>query len=98
VTYQGGLAMFLTKMIVDIPMLVGIIAAGFTVGFLLRGAQIKKLRKKVLDLEKEMMSSHAEILELQKEKLQLEEKLKRSSQIPVIPINAKEDKSSATSK
>lgn len=90
--------MFLTKMIVDIPMLVGIIAAGFTVGFLFRTAQIKKLRGKVLDLEKEMMSSHAEILELQKEKLQLEEKLKRSSQIPVIPINSKEDKSSATSK
>ena len=94
--------MFLQKMIVDIPMLIGFIVAGFTVGFLLRGAQIKKLKVKVLDLEKEMMSSHAEILELQRDRLQLEEKLKRSSNIPVIPINSKEDKlqdkSSVTSK
>ena len=41
-----------------------------------------------------MMASHAEILELQKERLQLEEKLKGTSNIPVIPINVKEEKKS----
>ena len=55
---------------------------------------MKKQKKRVGELEKEMMASHAEILELQKERLQLEEKLKGTSNIPVIPINVKEEKKS----
>jgi hypothetical protein len=79
-------------MTVNIPMLVGVPLAAFVTGFLFRSAQLKKLRGKIADLEKEMVASHAEILELQKDKLVLEEKLKRSSNIPVIPITAKEEK------
>jgi hypothetical protein len=41
-----------------------------------------------------MVANHAEILELQQERLQLEEKLKDTSNIPVIPINVKEEKKS----
>jgi hypothetical protein len=89
---QGGLHMLLISLSIDISMLVGIVIASFLAGFLLRGAQLKKMKGKVTDLEKEMMASHAEILELQKEKLTLEEKLKGSSSIPVIPITAKEEK------
>lgn len=84
--------MLLIKLSVDVSMLVGIIIGAFAIGFVLRAAQIKKLKGKVADLEKEMMDSHAEILELQKDKLLLEEKLKGSSSIPVIPITSKEDK------
>jgi hypothetical protein len=75
-------------------MLIGITAIAFVIGFLLRGSRLKKLKKRVGELEKEMMTSHAEILELQKDRLVLEEKLKGSSNIPVIPINAKEEKKS----
>ena len=86
--------MLLIKLSVEVSMFIGIIIGAFVIGFVLRGAQLKKLKGKVNDLEKEMMASHAEILELQKEKLVLEEKLKGSSSIPVIPITAKEDKKS----
>jgi uncharacterized membrane-anchored protein YhcB (DUF1043 family) len=83
--------MLLIKLSVEISLFIGIIIGAFVIGFALRGAQIRKLKRRVNDLEKEMMASHAEILELQKDKLVLEEKLKGSS-IPVIPITVKEDK------
>lgn len=86
--------MLLIKLNLDVSMLIGIIAIAFVTGFLLRGARLKKLQGRVSELEKEMMTSHAEILELQKERMILEEKLKGSSSIPVIPINAKEEKKS----
>jgi hypothetical protein len=86
--------MLLIKLSLDISMLIGIITIAFATGFLMRGTQIKKLKGTVSELEREMMASHAEILELQKDRLTLEEKLKGSSNIPVIPINAKEEKKS----
>lgn len=86
--------MLLIKLNLDVSMLIGIIAIAFVTGFLLRGARLKKLQGRVSELEKEMMTSHAEILELQKDRMILEEKLKGSSSIPVIPINAKEEKKS----
>jgi hypothetical protein len=86
--------MLLIKLSLDVTMLVGIIAVAFATGFLLRGTQLKKLKGRVNELEREMMASHAEILELQSDRLMLEEKLKGTSNIPVIPINAKEEKKS----
>jgi len=86
--------MLLIKLTLDVSMLIGITAIAFVTGFLLRSAQLKKQKGKVSDLEREMMTSHAEILELQKDRLMLEEKLKGSSNIPVIPITAKEEKKS----
>lgn len=91
---QHGKLMLLIKLNLDVSMLIGIIAIAFVTGFLLRGARLKKLQGRVSELEKEMMTSHAEILELQKDRMILEEKLKGSSSIPVIPINAKEEKKS----
>ena len=84
--------MLLIKLSVEVSMLVGLIMVAFVTGFLFRSAQIGNFREKVSDLEKEMMASHAEILELQRDKLTLEEKLKGSSNIPVIPISSKEEK------
>ncbi|THU37314.1 hypothetical protein FAM09_20425 [Niastella caeni] len=86
--------MLLIKLSIDVSLLVGIIAIAFASGFLLRSSQLKKQKKRVNELEKEMMTSHAEILELQRDKLMLEEKLKGSSNIPVISITAKEEKKS----
>ncbi|HEX6426044.1 MAG TPA: hypothetical protein VF008_00110 [Niastella sp.] len=86
--------MLLIKLSLDVSMLIGIITIAFATGFLMRGTLIKKLKGRVSELEREMMASHAEILDLQKDRLTLEEKLKGSSNIPVIPINAKEEKKS----
>jgi hypothetical protein len=86
--------MLLIKLSIEISMLAGIIAIAFATGFLLRGSQLKKQRNKVSELEKEMILSHAEILELQRDRVLLEEKLKGDSSIPVIPITANEEKKS----
>ena len=86
--------MLLINLTLDLSIVIGITAIAFFLGFMLRTAQLKKHKKRVGELEKEMMASHAEILELQQERLQLEEKLKGTSNIPVIPINTKEDKKS----
>ncbi|WP_133053948.1 hypothetical protein [Niastella yeongjuensis] len=72
----------------------GAIVVAFAAGFLLRGAQLRKQKSRVCELEKEMMTSHSEILDLHKEKLALEKQLKGASNIPVIPITAKEEKKS----
>ena len=86
--------MLLIKLSIEISMLAGIIAIAFATGFLLRGSQLRKQRNKVSELEKEMILSHAEILELQRDRVLLEEKLKGDSSIPVIPNTAKEEKRS----
>jgi hypothetical protein len=86
--------MLLIKLSIEASMLAGIVVIAFTTGFLLRSSQLKKQKRKVSELEKEMVISHAEILELQRDKVLLEEKLKGTSNIPVIPITAKEEKKS----
>lgn len=86
--------MLLIKLSIDVSMLVGILVLAFASGLLFRGAQLKKQKRRIGELEKEMMDNHAEILELQKEKLMLESQLKGESTIPVIPITAKEEKKS----
>ena len=82
--------MLLIKLSIDVTMLVGALVVAFATGFLFRSAQLKKQKNMVSELEKEMMASHAEILELQQEKQVLEKQLIGTSSIPVIPITAKE--------
>lgn len=68
----------------------GTVLAFFFLGFMIRRKQIKGLKKKIFELEKEMLSNHADILELQKSKALLEQSLK-ASKIPVIPLNPPKD-------
>lgn len=76
----------------NVFIIVGIVAIAGFVGFLFRSGQINGLNKKVDELEKEMLSSHAEILQLQREKIELLQKFQTPS-IPVIPLKtAKEEK------
>ena len=58
---------------------------GGLMGLLIGKAKLAKSRSKVLELEKEMMNAHAEILEMQKAYVQLENKLEEHS-IPVISM------------
>ncbi|MBC7848514.1 MAG: hypothetical protein H7Y31_02200 [Chitinophagaceae bacterium] len=61
-----------------------------TLGFIIRGNKAHSLKLKLNDLEKEMLDSHAEILQLQREKIDLLKTMDTSG-IPVIPITAATD-------
>ena len=71
---------------VNLYLLVSVVLAAFLIGFLFRSTQIRLLKGKIVDLEKEMLMNHADILELQKQKAHLEQNL-QASKIPVIPLN-----------
>ena len=64
-----------------------IIFLAFLTGFALRGKQLHSSRRKILELEKEMLSNHARILELEKEKVAMLQQMKESK-IPVIPLKS----------
>lgn len=82
--------MMLITIPVNVFLLVGAVVVAFLFGFMLRSRELAKSKRKVSSLETEMVSNHAEILNLQKENVELERKLKSLS-IPVIPMT-KEDK------
>lgn len=83
--------MLAIEITISILPLSGLVFAALALGFLFRSSQLKSSRKKVLELEKEMLSNHADILELQKEKATLIKQM-RESKIPVILMNpSKED-------
>lgn len=75
---------------VNLFLLGGALLAAFLLGYMIRSRDLAKANRKVSSLETEMVSNHAEILNLQKENVELEKKLKSLS-IPVIPMT-KEDK------
>jgi hypothetical protein len=61
-----------------------ILSAGLA-GFSLRGSQVAHLRFKINQLEREILDSHAEILTLEKENVNIETRL-QDIKSPVIPI------------
>jgi hypothetical protein len=50
----------------SLPVEIGITIGSFALGFLSKRAVIVKQRKRILNLENEMLSNHARILELEK--------------------------------
>ena len=77
---------------VNLFLAAGIAIVTALIGFGLRSNQIASLKKKISELENEMLANHAEILQLQKEKIDILKSVTEQS-IPVIPINtAKDDK------
>jgi len=82
--------MFAIKITLDVFVLSGIVLGFFALGFMIRKKQIKGLKKKIFELEKEMLNNHADILELQRSKALLEQNL-QASKIPVIPLNPAKD-------
>ncbi len=76
---------------INITVLISVLILTFAFGFILRQAQLSALRKKVSELESEILQSHAEILELQKS-VQHSGKDDSLHNIPVIPLKSKEDK------
>ena len=85
------LAIEITLNVIWIPL--ACIAFAF-IGFMFRSAQIGSFKKKLRDLEKEMLQNHSEILALQKENAQLLNNMNNNS-VPVIPITSKENSETA---
>ena len=56
---------------VNIFLIALLCAVAFLIGYMLRSAFITKCRKRISDLEREMLSDNARILELEREKVDL---------------------------
>ena len=69
---------------------------GFVIGYILRAKGQRSIRKRLHEMERDMLNDHAEILKLHQEKVTLQQQLKES-RIPVITMNAtKETKTDET--
>jgi hypothetical protein len=59
---------------------------GFLAGFFIQIKERRTLKKRLHEMERDMLSDHAEILKLHQEKVELQQQLKESK-IPVITMN-----------
>lgn len=82
--------MLALEVTISVFVILGSVLVSLAIGFFLRSDQLNSLRRKIVELEKEMLTNHASILDLQKERAYLEKKLKES-QIPVIPMKSKDE-------
>ena len=84
--------MLLATVIANLIWILPVCLAFALIGFLFRGNQLGKLRRRIKELEAEMLQNHADILSLQRENTQLSDKIKNNP-VPVIPItgSAKEN-------
>jgi len=86
---------FIINPIVVLAALIG----GVIIGYMVNRRVIGKKQAKITELESEMMSSHAEILEIQKAYVQLERKLgDPSSPVISMKINGKDGSKEKASK
>ena len=74
----------------NISLFAGLAAVFTLIGYISRSSKSGTLRKKVNELEREMLVCHAEILQLQREKIELMKTMSEPS-IPVISITASKD-------
>ncbi len=75
---------------VNALILLGVIAVSMLIGFSLRKSQVAKIHKKLVKAETEMINSHAEILEIQKEYITMELKLRGIKDPVVVMTNGNE--------
>ncbi len=82
--------MLLLEVHVNIFLVPVLMIVSAVIAFVIRSGQISSLKGKVNELEKEMLNCHAEILQLQKEKIEILQSVSQPT-IPVIPINAQKE-------
>jgi hypothetical protein len=90
------LNMLAIHLTINILVLALLVASAAVLGFIFRSQQISKLKKKVIELENEMLSNHSEILDLQRENASLEQQMKQAH-IPVINMKTARDEKSGDS-
>ena len=72
------------------------LALGFLIGYILQAKGQRSMKRRLREMERDMLNDHAEILKLHQEKVTLQQQLKES-RIPVITMNAsKETKTDET--
>ena len=81
--------MFTLDLIINPLVVLAALIGGAILGFSLGKGKLARKQSRIVELETEMMSSHAEVLELQKAYMQLERKLGDQSS-PVISMKIKE--------
>ncbi len=81
--------MFTLDLIINPLVVLAALIGGAIVGFSLGKGKLARKQSRIVELETEMMSSHAEVLEMQKAYVQLERKLGDQSS-PVISMKIKE--------
>jgi hypothetical protein len=64
--------------------LVGLVFLGAIVGYAIRSGRTRIKQLRIRELKREIMNSHAQILELQKEFVLLESRMKNTTQIPAL--------------
>lgn len=85
--------MLAIQLSINLFVLAAIVVCAILPGFVFRSVQIAKLKRKVIELENEMLRNHSEILDLQRENASLEQQMKQIN-IPVINIKSgRDDKS-----
>jgi hypothetical protein len=77
--------MLALEVTINVFVIVAIFAMALAAGFMMRASQISGYKRKVVELEKEMLNNHATILDLQQDIAKLEKTL-IESKIPVIPM------------
>ena len=82
--------MFAIEMSVNIFVLPLLVVLSLAAGLLFRKNKVRSLQRRIVELENEMLISHAEILGLQKSKAENEQN-PHVSKIPVIPLNSPKD-------
>jgi hypothetical protein len=70
--------------------LLGLLAFAMLVGFGGRSRQISKKKRRIAELEREMMQAYSELLEMQKDYCELESSLKEGNS-PVIPLKNRKE-------
>ena len=65
---------------VDILVMAALMIVSFGAGYYIRSHFIKSCRKRIFELEKEMLRDNARILELEKEKVELAKKVATNRQ------------------
>ncbi len=89
--------MLALEVTINVFVILGIALVALAVGYMARSSQIGSYKRKVVELEKEMLNNHASILELQQEIASLEKTL-IESKIPVIPMKKNKEEEAAEKK
>jgi hypothetical protein len=91
--------MFTFDLIINPIVLLAALIGGALVGFIGSRRKLAKKQARIIELENEMMNSHAEILEMQKAYVQLEGKLgEQSSPVISMKIGGKDSSKEKASK
>jgi hypothetical protein len=82
---------------INIYVLLLLLFVAASLGFLANRRQIGRKNRKIMELEREMMQAHAELLDTQKDYCELESRVKESDS-PVISIKNNSNKQDAPQK